>query len=709
MARGAELRAWGARLHTAAGARERARDARPNSRPCDGAGDPGGLASTSRRAGSALREGCRPTYIRRALSPPLHRQVRRMVAFSPCSVRRCPRRMTCDNCGHENQAGARFCAGCGGPLPSGEADATYPLIGQIVGGRYHIVGLVGEGGMGVVYKAEQRLGSTVRKVAVKTLHADLSRDPAITARFHREVGTIAQLEHPNTVKVYDFGSTDDGTLYIAMEFLDGKPLNRVIQSEGALEPRRVGNLLRQIAGSLDEAHRQGIVHRDLKPENVILIERAGEKDVVKLVDFGIAARTESADRAKEQKLTQQGMVLGTPPYMSPEQFTGKALDARSDVYSLGIMTYEMLTGQLPFQADTPWQWATHHMTSQPRSFDELPGGSRLPEGVRRAVLKSLSKEPGERQSGAGQFQSEFLAGLSGTGTVPPRPVAAGGKTEAMPETAVPLGIAATQAMPEASPLAGHKVAIPTPPGAVALPPGPSREQSGGGRGPIYWLGGAATLLGIAVVAVAVSSRRSGPDATPIDLQPAAEHPAGSSDVTANSGNGPEPTTVEPESPAPSEDRDNGKPSSSTSKPANTTRPASTRSPAPSPPARPAATPANPPPPSPAQLPAGAPAALPTVPANVPPIATPPAGADACAACMKAANTGAAAAAYAQCTNDAMKQSCRNRIGPIAVRDVTFAANNGKCVDARAILSAAQQMGVDPRRLAKAEAAAAGCK
>src|SRR5438552_335171 len=155
--------------------------------------------------------------------------------------------MTCDNCGHENQAGARFCAGCGGPLPSGETDPTYPLIGQIVGGRYHIVGLVGEGGMGVVYKAEQRLGSTARKVA-------------------------------------------------------------------------------------------------------------GEKDVVKLVDFGIAARTESADRAKEQKLTQQGMVLGTPPYMSPEQFTGKALDLRSDVYSLGIMTYEMLTGQLPFQADTPWQW-----------------------------------------------------------------------------------------------------------------------------------------------------------------------------------------------------------------------------------------------------------------------------------------------------------------------------------------------------------------
>jgi len=564
--------------------------------------------------------------------------------------------------------------------------------------------------MGVVYKAEQRLGSTLRKVAVKTLHADLSRDPSITARFHREVGTIAQLEHPNTVKVYDFGSTDDGTLYIAMEFLDGKPLNRIIQAEGALEPRRVGNLLRQIAGSLDEAHRQGIVHRDLKPENVILIERAGEKDVVKLVDFGIAARTESADRAKEQKLTQQGMVLGTPPYMSPEQFTGKALDARSDVYSLGIMTYEMLTGQLPFQADTPWQWATHHMTSQPRSFDELPGGSRLPEGVRRAVLKSLAKEPSERQAGAGQFQSEFVAGLTSTGTEAPRAVSAHGRTEAMPETAVPFGIAATRAMPEASSFGGHKVAIPTPPGAVALPPAPPREQSGGGRGLIYGLGGAAALLGIAVAVAALSNRSSTPDAAPIDLQPIAERPAGSTDVPASAGNSAEPTTVEPETPTPNDDRDTAK--SSTSKPASTTRPASTRPPtaAPTPPAHPpAAPPANPQPATPAQVPAGTPALPTTPPPTVPPAATPPAGDDACAACMKASSTLNASAAYAQCTNDAVKKSCRNRIGPMAVKEVTFAINNSDCTKAQAILTAAQQMGVDSGRLAKAQTAVANCK
>jgi eukaryotic-like serine/threonine-protein kinase len=627
--------------------------------------------------------------------------------------------MACENCGHENPEGARFCQGCGGPLPTGSKDPTYPLIGQVVGGRYHIVGCIGEGGMGVVYKAEQRLGSTVRRVAVKTLHAELSRDPSITARFHREVGTIAQLEHPNTVKVYDFGSTDDGTLYIAMEFLDGKPLNRVIQAEGALDPKRVGNLLRQIAGSLEEAHRQGIVHRDLKPENVILIERAGEKDVVKLVDFGIAARTESADRAKEQKLTQQGMVLGTPPYMSPEQFTGKALDARSDVYSLGIMTYEMLTGQLPFHADTPWQWATHHMTSQPRSFDEIPAGGRIPETLRRAVLKSLAKEPKDRQDGASQFHAEYMAGLSGVATAPPaaRPAAGGGKTEAMPEAAVAaFGVAATQAMPEASPLAAG-ARMPSPPGPVALPPAPSREQgSGGGKGVIYGLSAAAAVLGVAIVAVGLSGGSKGPDGPPLDLQPTAERPAATNEPSGAS-NSAEPTTVEPDPVPPTPQRE---PAQAT---ATVNRPVSTRPSTPKP-----TTPAQPTPSTgttgtkpPAQLPAGTPALPPGTPALPPgtpalpvpaqPAATPPAapvaGNSACEACIKAAAKNEivnAAAAYAACTNEQAKANCSNRAGPKVGKEVDRLAKLGRCQDGKAVIAAAQRMGVPDARLASARAA-----
>jgi eukaryotic-like serine/threonine-protein kinase len=599
---------------------------------------------------------------------------------------------------------------------SGTTSTAYPLIGQVVGGRYHIVALIGEGGMGVVYKAEQRLGSTVRKVAVKTLHAELSRDPSITARFHREVGTVAQLEHPNTVRVYDFGSTDDGTLYIAMEFLDGKALNRVIEMDGALDPKRVGHIVRQIAGSLDEAHRQGIVHRDLKPENVLLIERAGEKDVVKLVDFGIAARTESAEREKEQKLTQQGMVLGTPPYMSPEQFTGKALDARSDVYSLGVMVYEMLTGQLPFQADTAWQWATHHMTSPPRSFDETPGGGRIPEALRRTVLKALSKEPADRQSSAGQFYTEFVASAGNTTSVAPKAaVAAMGKTEAMPQ-APPFAMAPTEGMAVppgislgASPAAP---AIASPP--VALPPAPAREQPAGNKGLIYGLSGVGAVLLIAMGVVALSSNGGGGEpAAPIvptpttTSTPSAESPAET------------PPALEPE-PSPAEEPDDPQPTTSPEpsrpKPAGSTKPASSKptpaqpTPKPTAPAQqttpPAATPTPTPPAqqsTPAQQPTPAPPPAAPQPAPPQPAPSTPAG-DPCVACVQQASRDilAASQAYAQCKDSAMQKKCTGRAVPTAVRAAENAANNQKCPEAKAIIQAALLMGVPAGRLAKAQ-------
>jgi eukaryotic-like serine/threonine-protein kinase len=624
---------------------------------------------------------------------------------------------------------------------TGTPSTAYPLIGQVVGGRYHIVSLIGEGGMGIVYKAEQRLGSAVRRVAVKTLHAELSRDPSITARFHREVGTVAQLEHPNTVRVYDFGSTDDGTLYIAMEFLDGKALNRVIETEGALEPRRVGNLIRQVAGSLDEAHRQGIVHRDLKPENVLLIERAGEKDVVKLVDFGIAARTESAEREKEQKLTQQGMVLGTPPYMSPEQFTGKALDLRSDVYSLGVMVYEMLTGQLPFQADTAWQWATHHMTSAPRSFDETPGGGRIPEALRRTVLKALAKEPSDRQGSAGQFYTEFVASLGNMTSVAPKapPVSAGGKTEAMPQ-ATPFGMAPTEGM-LISPAAP---AIASPP--VGLPPAPPREQpSSNNKGLIYGLGGVGAVLLIAMGVVALSSRDDG-DSTPIAVGPSTATPSAESSpepapvaeepaVTPDEHGAEEPTTDRPDPP---------KPASST-KPASATKPATSKpaaakpaatSPATTPAAAtpaakpPAATPTTPAPTTPApstpatttpapSTPAPtAPAAQPTPRPTPPPVVTPsapspapspgpPAGSNACTACALAAaskDIPAAGRAYAQCTDSAARARCTSRVSQTAPKLAENAAFRQQCDEARAIIAASLAMGVPEGRLARARAA-----
>jgi serine/threonine protein kinase len=606
---------------------------------------------------------------------------------------------------------------------SGTTSTAYPLIGQVVGGRYHIVALIGEGGMGVVYKAEQRLGSTVRKVAVKTLHAELSRDPSITARFHREVGTVAQLEHPNTVRVYDFGSTDDGTLYIAMEFLDGKALNRVIETDGALDPKRVGHIVRQIAGSLDEAHRQGIVHRDLKPENVLLIERAGEKDVVKLVDFGIAARTESAEREKEQKLTQQGMVLGTPPYMSPEQFTGKALDARSDVYSLGVMVYEMLTGQLPFQADTAWQWATHHMTSPPRSFDDTPGGGRVSESLRRTVLKALSKEPADRQNSAGQFYTEFVASASNATSVAPKaPVNAMGRTEAMPQ-ATPYAMAPTEGMavsPAMSP--GRSPAAPaiaSPP--VALPPAPARDQPSGNKGLIYGLSGVGAVLLIAMGVVALNSDRGGGEpAGPIVATPTTTStPSAESPVEAQPTLEPDPPPDEPD-PTPSTSPEPAQ----RPKPSGTTKPASSKptpaQPAPKPttPAQ-QTTPSTTPPPVAPTTPAPAPAAQQPPPPVAQPTPAPqqpapqqpaPAG-DPCAACFQAASRDilAASQAYAQCNNPSAKTKCTARAVPTAANSAQAAAYNQRCSEAKAIIAAALAMNVPASRLAKAQAAAQSCK
>ena len=165
--------------------------------------------------------------------------------------------MNCQACGHENVEEARFCAACGAALPARVESQNDPLIGQVIGGRYRITGIIGEGGMGVVYVGEQQMGSTIRKVAVKTLHPHLSKDTSVLKRFHRECGTVAQLEHPNTIKVYDFGSTPDGTLYIAMEFVAGRALSDVLLNEGKLAPERVIQILRQICGALDEAHDLG--------------------------------------------------------------------------------------------------------------------------------------------------------------------------------------------------------------------------------------------------------------------------------------------------------------------------------------------------------------------------------------------------------------------------------------------------------------------
>jgi serine/threonine protein kinase len=444
--------------------------------------------------------------------------------------------MDCPACHQPNVEGARFCAKCGAAVPLTTEQTGDSLVGQIVGGRYRITQILGEGGMGRVYLAEQQMGTNVRKVAVKTLQTQFAKDPQVLARFHRECGTVSQLEHPNTIQFFDFGQTADGQLYIAMEFVQGESLSAAL-SHGPIAPDRVLRIMAQVCGSLEEAHGRGIVHRDLKPDNVILATRAGQSDFVKVLDFGIAKRSEAKDKAQEQKLTQQGMVLGTPPYMSPEQFTGKELDLRSDLYSLGVMTYEMLTGRLPFEAETPWQWATQHLTAQPFPFESQPVAAAIPEAMKQAILRALSKEPGRRQGSARQFYEELAAGGAGTGAVSPSLLTPHQGTVASP---TPPGIPAVGSQPGVAPAGGPwgtgpsqpgvpGVGHPTPYGGQTFPTAPQPQaqppKPRKGNGLVIGLAGAAGVLAIVGVIVAARQLRAPNEPPPVTATQTTSPPA----------------------------------------------------------------------------------------------------------------------------------------------------------------------------------------
>ena len=563
-------------------------------------------------------------------------------------------------------------------MPTQAEAGADPLIGQLIGGRYRVTGVLGEGGMGVVYVGEQQMGSTVRKVAIKTLHAHLSKDPSVIARFHRECGTVAQLEHPNTIKFYDFGSTADGTLYIAMEFVAGKPLADVL-SHGPLSIERTIKIMRQVCGALDEAHMQGIIHRDLKPDNVILTDRAGETDFVKLLDFGIAARTESADAQKEQKLTQQGMVLGTPPYMSPEQFTGKALDARSDIYSLGVMTYEMLAGRLPFDADTPWQWATQHMSVQPIPFEVSAPAKNIPENMRKAILRALSKNKEDREPTAREYFSDLSDG--GRMTVESHPDVSGGHTGTAAMAQVPDFAAPVAPTPGYGPPPAAGNYGPPPVAAAAFPPPApmtSGRDKGGGKGLIIGLAavGGILLISIAVLAARSLGGGSGGDTTVIPLNTTTT--STSTVPTANTGSGQ--TVIEPSIPTsqpttPPTPTDNTPQPTASVPPLETSKTATPNTGGPKPP---------PPPPNPA------------------------AACDACIAAANAKNISGAASNFSRCTDATKKAACAQAARNQAPSAARSAALNGNCGAAKAIIAGAQAMGATSGALNSA-LAGSSCK
>ena len=312
---------------------------------------------------------------------------------------------SCPKCRTALSPDARFCVVCGAAqastAPSRQHAALAPddagssgFIGREVGGRYRIHTKLGEGGMGAVYRAEQI--SLKRTVALKVLRPELSADASLVRRFNAEAELAAKLNHPNTVTLYDFGQDADGSLFIAMEFLEGRSLRQVLHKEGAMSPARALAIVDQVCASLSDAHTRGIVHRDLKPDNVMLVQVGRQSDAVRVLDFGIAKLRDEQGDMTQMPMTRAGDLLGTPQYMAPEQIRGETVDARTDVYALGAMLYEMVTGRLPFEAPSLMAILGKHLTELPVPPHQRRPELGIPLELSTLILDALAKDPSAR-------------------------------------------------------------------------------------------------------------------------------------------------------------------------------------------------------------------------------------------------------------------------------------------------------------------------
>ena len=330
--------------------------------------------------------------------------------------------MICASCGGDVGEAARFCPHCGShrPAVAGPETDDDPRIGATLEGKYRIDARIGAGGMATVYRATRLMIGDA--VAVKILHAGTLQDSGAPERFRREAQAAARLKHNNVVTVHDFGVADDGTIYLVMELVEGESLRRVIEQGGSLPPADAAEILDQACAALDSAHAQGVVHRDLKPDNVV-VSRSSAGLHVKVLDFGIARLQ---DAAGVGTLTQQGSVLGTPHYMSPEQCLGEELDGRSDIYSLGVVLYEMLCGAVPFDATTSMAVAVQHVNTDPPPLHAA--NPDVPAPVETVVRWALQKRRDDRPASAGALATAMKQAVT-AGTPAP---ATGGTDAAQP-------------------------------------------------------------------------------------------------------------------------------------------------------------------------------------------------------------------------------------------------------------------------------------
>src|SRR5712692_6819733 len=245
-----------------------------------------------------------------------------------------------------------------------------------------------------------------RRSALKVLNPSLVHEPDAVARFNREAANASRITHPNVRAIYDFGETPDGTIYLAMEFCEGEPLTDVIAREGTLPVHRAGHIFLQVADALQAAHDLGIVHRDLKPDNIMISRGREGSDLVKVVDFGIAKAVGGDD---SQKVTKTGLVVGTPEFMSPEQLSGDAVDGRSDLYSLGLVLYRMLTGKVPFEATSVQETMIKRLTDEPTTLAEARPDLSFPAGLQPVLDTALARSPLERYQTVAKFAADVAA------------------------------------------------------------------------------------------------------------------------------------------------------------------------------------------------------------------------------------------------------------------------------------------------------------
>lgn len=325
----------------------------------------------------------------------------------------------CEACDSFFDRSLTFCPNCGQKLVVADK-----ILGQMLDGRYRLESVLGRGGMGVVYRATHIHLDT--QCAVKVLHPELVSNQAAIERFRREARAAGRIQHPNAIQVTDFGVAQDGVVYLVMEMVQGDTLRDVLKKEKKIVPARAIEMMLQVCAAVHEAHEKGVIHRDLKPDNIIL--QAGTMpERLKVLDFGIAKLREreasgesrvlgEAPREFEKTLTEAGMLIGTPQYMSPEQCRAKKLDPRSDIYSLGVIAYEMLGGRLPFTGETPIEVVLKHIKELPPPLREVnPEISPALEGV---VMRSLEKDANARQSTTAEFAEELKAAMQGAAPPP---------------------------------------------------------------------------------------------------------------------------------------------------------------------------------------------------------------------------------------------------------------------------------------------------